>query len=101
VVVLQANPPGPSPLDCATKNSSPEDCVSDVRDTASYASAAKAERAGVADGGGEYVETKEWFCVDNLCPIFAGGRTMRWDGIHLTAAYSTWIAPRLRQALAR
>ncbi len=55
--------------------------------------------AAATVAGVTYVDTSQWFCSGERCPIFADGAPIRWDGMHLTEAYSKKMAPQLAPVL--
>jgi len=97
VVVLSPPPVAVAPDVCATPRSLPGDCVSELR--GGWKMKARIEGASAAQAGAKFVDTSEWFCSGDSCPMFAAGMIIRTDGMHLTAQYSTSLAPELRAAL--
>jgi peptidoglycan/LPS O-acetylase OafA/YrhL len=87
-VVLISNPPaGADPLDCATRVSSPEDCLSEISDA--WFDKSTAEQAAARVTGSTYIDTSEWVCNgDDQCPLFAGSTPIRFDQGHLTGKFS-------------
>lgn len=97
IVILSPNPTGVTASDCYTKFSSPSDCESPVSQAWSDKNTADQD---AADGAKvRYVDTSNWFCASGRCPIFAGGAPIRWDGMHLTEAYSRSLGPALAEVL--
>ncbi|MFC7961329.1 acyltransferase family protein [Rhodococcoides kroppenstedtii] len=97
IVVLSGNPFGKSPTDCATRVSTPRDCVSTV--SANWLLMRNADRAAAEATGAEYVDTRAWFCYRDSCPIFVSGLLVRWDTGHITSDYGRYLAPRMQTAL--
>jgi lysophospholipase L1-like esterase len=101
VVVLQAPPRGKDLNACATRFSTPTDCVSTP--PPAYAKVDKVDKKAVAavdDKDVRYVRTRDWFCSkDDRCPAFIGTTPTFIDGGHLTTDASRSLAPLLTQAL--
>jgi peptidoglycan/LPS O-acetylase OafA/YrhL len=98
VVVLQGPPSRGGGDACALKNSVPSDCL--MHRGESYALMDEADKQAVAGLDAVYAPTSSWFCsVDGRCPAFTGNIPVTVDGPHLTAAYSTRLAPVLRELL--
>lgn len=102
IVVLDPPPLARSPQSCATRLTTPRDCVAGV--TADYVGVANAQRAGVDAVGAAnviYPKTLGWFCSDDgLCPPYIGTTSVLADGMHLTERGSRELAPLLRPYLA-
>ncbi|MGC4793431.1 acyltransferase family protein [Micromonospora saelicesensis] len=98
VVALQPPPPAMNPTACATRFSTPEDCVAKISPLwQSYADAD--ERVWNASGSA-YVATRSWFCaLDDRCPAFVNGVVVRRDASHITSEYARSVAPLLTTAL--
>jgi hypothetical protein len=99
VVVLSSNPHGKAPAECATRVSSPDDCVSKIARI--WNEKRDADRAAAATTKATYVDTSSWFCDSGQCPIFVGNVPVRWDGAHVTTAYAQYIAPRIASAVTK
>ena len=98
VVVLAPNPAGPAVNDCATKVTSPRSCTGVVSNA--WITKSHADAAGARAAGANYVNTSTWFCTANsLCPVFAAGMLIRWDGIHLTSTYARYLGSLIAAAL--
>ncbi|MBU2960794.1 acyltransferase [Citreicella sp. C3M06] len=98
LVVLQDPPWGASPADCATRFSPPESCVVPV--SARHKAKAEAESA-VADtfDNVTYVPTRDWFCAQGKCPLFASRQLTRVDRMHLTAATAYALSDLIAEGL--
>jgi peptidoglycan/LPS O-acetylase OafA/YrhL len=103
VVVLGNPPEGMRPADCAVTVAGPDRCVAAMSpDTLTKRDA---EQRAVADAVARgmtaaYVDPDAWFCTpDGSCPVGAGGRLIRVDTSHLTAAYSASLGALMRSAL--
>lgn len=86
--------------DCATRISSPSDCVTapSQRNTELMG----AVRRAVADtpaAKAVAVETRGWFCAGGSCPSFVGKTPIYADTGHLTEAYSRSLGPVIASAL--
>lgn len=97
VVVLSHPPLGADPRDCLNRISGPADCMSTIPAWESEAIAAEAQ--GTTQGGGRFVDTTSWFCIDGRCPIAVGDYIARADPTHITSAMAQALAPRLQQHL--
>ncbi|WP_285727453.1 acyltransferase family protein [Psychromicrobium xiongbiense] len=99
ILLLAAPPEGKLLASCATRVSTPADCV--AAPSASYERTVGIESAAIAKLGvkASYVKTEPWFCVDGKCPAFIGSTPMHADQYHLTAAGSVELAPLLAQAM--
>lgn len=95
--VVLPPPPGGKSLDaCATRVSRPADCLSSVHSGNGIVAAVKAE----ADAARiEFVDTTPWFCAMGSCPAFVGTTPVYADASHLTAAYSTSLAPLIAELI--
>ncbi|WP_257516205.1 acyltransferase family protein [Microbacterium sp. zg.Y909] len=91
-VLVLSNPPlTADPAGCATRMTSPEECTSAVSDV--YAAKLAAEVRAAADYPNvTVVDTQEWFCAQDRCPVFVDGFVVRTDGIHLTDAAAIEVA---------
>jgi peptidoglycan/LPS O-acetylase OafA/YrhL len=97
VVVLSPNPTGKAVTECYNNFSRPIDCESPISDAWKQKNAA--DELGARLAGATYMNTSQWFCSGERCPIFADGAPIRWDGMHLTEAYAKKLAPQLSSVL--
>ncbi|WP_066597639.1 acyltransferase family protein [Cryobacterium arcticum] len=101
VVVLDPPPLARSPQSCATRLTTPQDCVAGV--TTDFVGVANAQRAGVDAVNAMnviYPKTLGWFCSDaGLCPPYIGTTSVLADGMHLTERGSRELAPLLKPYL--
>lgn len=97
IVVLSPNPTGKAVTECYNNFSKPSDCESPISPAWKLKSGADAAAAKIT--GVPYADTSQWFCSGERCPIFADGAPIRWDGMHLTEAYSKKLAPQLLPVL--
>ncbi|MEV7572217.1 acyltransferase family protein [Pseudarthrobacter sp. NPDC089323] len=90
-VVWLNPPPGGKPLlECATKLSSPKDCVATVSQKfLDYEDAARKSVGALGLPNVSVVDSKPWFCSQNSCPAFVESAPVFADGAHLTAAFSS------------
>ncbi|WP_370250274.1 acyltransferase family protein [Nocardioides sp.] len=97
-IVFLSAPPGAGDLSaCATKVGSPDDCELQVpQEWYQYNDTV---RDVVEAAGGVFVDTRDWFCVDDFCPGFIGTTPAFVDGEHLTVQYSKQLGPVLRETL--
>jgi peptidoglycan/LPS O-acetylase OafA/YrhL len=98
VIVLDPPPLGEKLLDCYDRFSAPSDCIATVDPT--YTEFVTATAAAADASGVTHVPTAGWFCVDGRCPSFVGNTPVFADGQHLTGAYSSSLAPVLREVVA-
>lgn len=98
VVILAPPPATVDPRECITRVAGPAACVSNI--TAQWkAKLGEEQDAALSFDNVEFVDTRDWFCVDNRCPSFVGDNLLRWDGSHLTAAASRDLGPLLATAI--
>uniref|UniRef100_A0A942SWK0 Acyltransferase n=1 Tax=Neobacillus citreus TaxID=2833578 RepID=A0A942SWK0_9BACI len=99
VVFIGAVPEGKAVAQCAAlRNSGPGSCVSGL--SSAYRTGAAAERrAAESTARAEYIDSSDWYCVDDRCPVIADDVLVRRDGQHLTEEFSRRLAPVLRQAV--
>lgn len=100
-LLLSAPPEGQLLGSCATRMSTPADCLS--APSAQFERTVGLEAAAIAKLGpkASYVDTTQWFCQENLCPAFIDAAPMHADQYHLTDAGSRRLAPLLAQAMGR
>ncbi|WP_309648206.1 acyltransferase family protein [Nocardioides sp.] len=99
LLVMLAPPPGARDLQtCVTSVGSPDDCETEI-DTGWY-DATDLEKVVADEQGVAYVDTKEWFCVEQYCPAFVGTTPAYADGSHLTLEFSRQLGPVMYDALA-
>lgn len=97
-LVVLSPPPGAKYLvNCVTRRGTPADCVRGP--TADWSTDVAGESAAAAASKVAYVQTHDWFCVDDLCPAFVGRTPVTVDGTHLSIPFSKSLAPLLRPAL--
>jgi peptidoglycan/LPS O-acetylase OafA/YrhL len=53
----------------------------------------RAVSAAVAKVGARIVDPKSWMCTPDVCPPVAGNILIYRDQAHVTATFSTWLAP--------
>jgi peptidoglycan/LPS O-acetylase OafA/YrhL len=97
VAVLQPPPNHENLLECVYRGARPADCTSDPYEF--WYQHTAGERAAAAATGATYVETLEWFCVNERCPGFVGSTPVTVDGSHLSVAFARQLAPLLATAL--
>ncbi|RFA14299.1 hypothetical protein B7R21_06865 [Subtercola boreus] len=97
IVMLSQPPRGTDPQSCASRVSSPRDCVfSPPAEWASFATAEK--RVGDAPQR-TFVNTLTWFCTNARCPAFVGTTPVKRDSTHITPQYAELVAPLLSDAI--
>lgn len=58
-----------------------------------------ATRRAAAQGGADFVRTRDWFCVDDTCPTVVGQMITHRDDEHITVEYAAYLTPALARAL--
>ena len=59
-----------------------------------------AEVAAARNHGITFVDTTDWFCTDDLCPVVIGSLLVMRDETHITAPMAEFLRPLLEAALA-
>ena len=59
-----------------------------------------AEVAAARNHGITFVDTTDWFCTDDLCPVVIGNLLVMRDETHITAPMAEFLRPLLEAALA-
>lgn len=91
-VVLLAPPPAQKDVrECYSPRTSPAECVTSVQ--ASWKKYTMSAEQTLKETGGQFVDTKELFCVSNKCPAFVDGIPVKFDMTHITEEYARHIAP--------
>ncbi len=65
--------------------------ISEVTDR--WLATAKAERMVSESVGGVWIDSRQWFCSEGLCPAFVGTTPVKADVRHITAGYAVKISP--------
>lgn len=98
VVWLSAPPLDKSIAECyATATSVPADCISEVTDQ--WRAVADVEKRVAASVDGIWIDSRPWFCREDLCPAFVGSMLTKRDRPHMTMAYADRITPVISEAL--
>ena len=58
----------------------------------------EAERDAATAAGAEYIDVTDWFCADRCSPVVAGRQVYR-NRFHITAAFATYLAGAVANAL--
>ena len=96
IVVL--SPPGDSQnLQTCQSAAKPSQCSLPL--SARYLALSAAEGAAATRYGARFIDTRSWFCLNGMCPALIEDIPVEFDGIHITAAYSRFLAPYIQQAL--
>ncbi|KMO80463.1 O-acetyltransferase OatA [Mycolicibacterium obuense] len=98
-IVFLAPPPADIKIgDCyGNRSTVPADCISRVDDR--WAGMAEAER-GLAEAiGGAWIDSRQWFCADDLCPSFVGTTPTKVDLVHMSPQYGHKISPAIEKTL--
>ncbi|MFE4952309.1 acyltransferase family protein [Leifsonia sp. NPDC056665] len=91
-VVLLAPPPAQKDVrECYSPRSAPADCVTSVQPT--WKKFTMSAEQTLTETGGQFVDTKQLFCVSNKCPAFVDGIPVKFDMTHITEEYARYIAP--------
>ncbi|OZD58419.1 hypothetical protein CH263_24480 [Rhodococcus sp. 06-1059B-a] len=97
IVILAPDPFGKAVTECATRVSSPSDCVSPI--SPNWTTKRNADEAAAKATGATFVDTRPWFCFRSSCPIFVSGIVVRWDTGHITSNYGRYLIPRMTEVL--
>lgn len=100
-VVILSSPPTRADLQsCATRVSSPGDCLTRIH--REWQAMSEAEQSLAKATGATYIDTSAWTCSsDAACPSFIGTTPVMADGVHLTDAMSRRLGPLLYAAISR
>ena len=91
VVVVSPAVQGEPLEKCATRLSTPQDCVGTIPETYRIAQAAESLVTGP---GVHYLDTSWWFCDDHgRCPPFVGDTPVRRDAVHISERWALKMAP--------
>lgn len=100
ILTLSPPPASPNLPVCAVAGAAPARCVGEV--TERWKATVAAEAAAAAATRTSYVDTRLWFCsAVDFCPSFIGTVPVRWDGAHLTEAFSASLGPELAAVIKR
>lgn len=101
VVVLQAPPRGADIKACASRFSTPADCVSTpAPHYFDFGQAEQRAARALEDSAVTYEATQEWFCsAEGFCPAFVEQTPLFADGGHLTVDAARALAPAVRAVL--
>ncbi|NWL13843.1 acyltransferase [Paenarthrobacter nitroguajacolicus] len=99
LVVITAPPSGKAPAECATRTSTPRDCIYQIPQNFYITAAAMSEAATAA--GAKFIDTRGWFCgSSDYCPAFVENIPVKRDTVHTTKQYAATLVPVLKEALA-
>jgi len=99
IVVVTAPPSGKVPSECATRTSTPRDCMYQI--PKSFLETATAMKAATDAAGAKLVDTRSWFCNSGgYCPAFVGTTPVKRDAVHTTKQYAAQLVPVFQDALA-
>lgn len=99
-IVFIAPPPHDVKIgDCYNNVNKPADCLSHIIDK--WSAIADLERGLALEyRGGEFIDSRDWFCTrDGYCPSFVGSTPTKKDIVHMTADYADLISPAFAEAL--
>ena len=97
VVWLAAPPADKDIVECYDRSSTPADCISEVNQQ--WLQTAEAARAVAAAQNGAWIDSRRWFCVQDLCPAFVGSTPVKLDNRHVTISYAEKITPGIENSL--
>ncbi|KQO11406.1 hypothetical protein ASF06_01760 [Agreia sp. Leaf244] len=97
-VSLMAPPGAENIQECYTPLSKPADCIRSIPD--SWTTLRTAEQNVATTLGIPFIESQPLFCDGPKCPAFVGKSAVYADSGHMTASYSSSIAPALAEAFA-
>lgn len=99
LVVVAAPPSGTPPMECATRVSTPRDCVYKMSENTYITVNAMVEATQAV--GAKFIDTRRWFCNEaGYCPAFVGETPTKRDDIHTTKQYAVTLEAVFRDALA-
>jgi hypothetical protein len=100
VLVLRDNPMRPDdPVECLARNL--DDPAACTRPESEAVPTPGTESAAATEAGVDFLDTRDVFCVDGVCPAVVGGVAVYRDGQHVGATYARTLAPYLSPVLAR
>jgi peptidoglycan/LPS O-acetylase OafA/YrhL len=99
VILLPSPPDSKDVRECYTRISSPRDCVGSISEWWFDKEQVDRRVAAGIDNASFIISTWTWFCDrEGRCPAFVGTRPVRYDFLHLTAAFSRRLGPVVREA---
>jgi hypothetical protein len=101
LVVIGDNPPADvEPARCLSGNLHRADRCAADRAAVDPVDRHAAERRVASGYGARFVDTSDWLCGPQRCPLIIGDILLYRDTTHLTTAAAEWFAPLLAAALA-
>jgi peptidoglycan/LPS O-acetylase OafA/YrhL len=99
IVLIAPMPNGVFIGDCYGKRSStPADCISRVSEN--WRAMARAEQDLAKSIGATWVDSRAWFCINEVfCPSFVGKTLTMHDNLHMAQAYGQKIEPVILESL--
>ncbi|MGC0236675.1 SGNH hydrolase domain-containing protein [Arthrobacter sp. SD76] len=98
LVIVTAPPGGKSPAECATRTSTPRDCMYEVN--SNFVETAAAMQSAAEAAGAKMIDTRSWFCSSGYCPSFVGNTPVKRDTVHTTKQYAALLVPVFTDAVA-
>lgn len=100
LVVLGDNPPARrEPAACLSANVRDADTCVAGRDEVVPADRLATEREVAATVGADFVDTTDWLCTDDACPVMIGNILLYRDVTHITTVAAQWLRPLLEASL--
>jgi len=99
--VLGDNPPARvEPASCLSDHLRDADaCIAERVDVV-MAGRVSAEQAVASQLGASFVDTTDWLCTDDACPVIIGDILLYRDVTHITTAAAEWFRPLVEASLA-
>jgi peptidoglycan/LPS O-acetylase OafA/YrhL len=101
-VVVVGDTPSSSdePADCLSRNVRRADRCASERDDAVAVSRLAVEQDVTDQLGARFLDTSNWLCTEDACPMIIGDILLYRDASHLTTVASEWFRPLLEASLA-
>ncbi|MEO7371101.1 MAG: acyltransferase family protein, partial [Ilumatobacteraceae bacterium] len=100
LIILGDNPGAASdPATCLSQHLTSASSCSNRRAKAVESGRIAAEQAVAQANGGRFIDTSEWLCTPQACPVVLGDILMYRDANHLSTTGARWLEPLLAAAL--
>jgi peptidoglycan/LPS O-acetylase OafA/YrhL len=90
VLVIGETPFTVDPRSCLKSGKKVQNCVGDGKSRQDYRMITE---SASRKAGAEYLDITPWMCIGSKCPVVIDNSFVTWDGGHLTAAFSSKLAP--------
>ena len=98
VVVIGETPFTSDPRSCLKSDKKVQNCVGDGKSRQDYRLITE---SAARKAGATYLDLTPWMCVGSKCPVVIDNSFVTWDGGHLTAAFSSKLAPLFSDTLTK